>query len=176
MAFSYRQSVINKRLAAVALVVAVLLPMEEVFAGMFGFIKKYDVHLSPEVRGRILRDGEPVQGMQVSRSLTYEDELIDRTTTDRDGRFSFPSKSIQSRLPGRPLTEMRTHQIVYATEKGKHFILWHYTAESIEPETTVTEKLSELNCDLSNPEKLYHFKWVEHPDFTHDVISICRWE
>lgn len=158
------------------LFVALWLPVDEVYSGMFGFMKKVEVHLSPAVYGQVLRDGTPVDGLQISRSLTYEEELIDRTTTDSDGRFSFPAKSIQSRLPNRPLTEARNQQLVYATENGEHFILWHYTAESIEPEQTVVEKLSSLTCDLTSPEKSYHFKWVEHPDFTHDVLSICRWD
>ncbi len=171
-----QRSFMSQGLIVVVMVVGLFLPVKEGFAGMFELIKKHDVHLSPEVEGRVLKDGKPVEGLQISRSLTYEEELIDRTTTDVDGRFYFPSKTIQSRLPGRPLTDARNRQIVYATENGQHFILWHYTTDSIEPEITVTEKLSALNCDLSDPEKLYHFKWIEHPDFTHDVISICRWE
>ena len=42
---------------------------------MFGLFKKYDVHLCPEVKGRILDHGKPVEGLVVKRWLFYVDEI-----------------------------------------------------------------------------------------------------
>ncbi len=41
---------------------------------MFGFFKKYDAHLSPEVSGKILLNGQPLAGVKVERELCYIDE------------------------------------------------------------------------------------------------------
>jgi len=70
---------------------------------MFGFLKRYDVHLSPEVHGQVKLDGKPMANLEVYRELTYRDDFIDKTVTDFEGRFYFPEKNIRSRIPGRPL-------------------------------------------------------------------------
>lgn len=145
-------------------------------ADMFGLFKKYDVHLSPEVRGQIMEGGKPVAGLKVSRSLTYGEERIDHTHTDEQGRFEFPVKWIRSGIPGRPMDETRNRQIVYAEREGKQFLLWYAVTDSIEPEAVVREKLGSMRCDLNTPEELQHFEMAEHPGFTHDVMSICRWK
>ncbi|TVP57595.1 MAG: hypothetical protein EA349_06180 [Halomonadaceae bacterium] len=143
---------------------------------MFWILKRYDVHLSPEVHGQIMQQGKPQAGINVFRSLTYGKENIEKTTTDAQGKFHFQEKWIRSRIPGRLLDETRNRQIIYAETGGEKFVLWYAVTDSIEPELTVKNKLASMHCDLDTPEKQQHFVRHEHPSFTHNISSICRWE
>lgn len=143
---------------------------------MFDFFKRYEVHLSPEVHGRITLDGKSMPNLKVMRAITYEDEYLDKTETDEDGRFHFGEKNIKSRIPGRLFDETRTRQIVVVDFQDARYLLWHVVTSSIKPRKVLTEKLSHLNCDLNDPEEGHHFTIAEHPDFTHNIRSICRWE
>lgn len=145
---------------------------------MFGLFKKYDVHLSPQVYGVITNSGEPVAGIKVFRGLTYGDdkELIDETLTDEQGRFSFSEKNIRSRKPGSMFDESRVRQLIDVDYQGKQFLLWGTIMIGIEPNAALSEKLSQLSCDLNNSEEYFEFKSVEYPNVSHGVQSICRWK
>ncbi|TDT44365.1 hypothetical protein DES49_0467 [Halospina denitrificans] len=154
-----------------------LIPLtsSQVMADMFGFFKRYDVHLSPEVHGRITLNGTPLEEVQVSRELTYGKEYLDRTTTDVNGRFYFAEKNIRSGIPGKLFNETRNRQVIVADYEGEKYLLWHTVTDSIEPHETLTQLLKSMDCELSNPEKLQHFERHENPSFTHNIHSICRW-
>ena len=147
----------------------------QVMADMFGFFKRYDVHLSPEVHGRITLDGKPVPGLKVYRELFYEKRYVDQTTTDSDGYFSFPEKEIKSSAPGKLFGETHVTQVITADHQEETYLLWRTSTSRIKPSEEITKKLKSLHCDLNTPEKLQHFPMAEHPSFTHNVSSICRW-
>ncbi|WP_148275662.1 DUF6795 domain-containing protein [Rheinheimera nanhaiensis] len=147
---------------------------QQVMADMFSWFKKYDVHLSPAVRGTVLLDGKPLANAVVSRELHYDKEYVDRTSTDSDGNFSFPEKNIRSRKPG-GLAEMRTRQVIVVQHQQKNYLLWYLTTSSIAPQQAIVQRLSSLNCDLTNDEQEHVFSNIEKPDFPHSTFSICRW-
>ncbi|WP_254795456.1 carboxypeptidase-like regulatory domain-containing protein [Arsukibacterium indicum] len=147
---------------------------QQVMADMFSWLKKYDVHLSPPVRGIVTLDGKPVAGAQVMRELTYDSDFIDKTVTAADGSFSFPEKNIRSRKPG-SLQEMRTRQVISLQYQNKPYLLWYLTTSSITPQQAIVQKLSSLQCDLNNEELEQVFTNYEKPDFPHSTFSICRW-
>ena len=147
---------------------------QQVMADMFSWFKKYDVHLSPAVHGRVLLDGKPLANAVVSRELQYDKEYVDKTTTDSEGNFSFPEKNIRSRKPG-SLAEMRTRQVVVVQHKQKNYLLWYLTTSSIAPQQAVVQRLASLNCELTNDEQEHVFPNIEKPDFPHSTFSICRW-
>mgnify|MGYP006194848087 CR=1 FL=1 len=147
---------------------------QQVNADMFSWFKKYDVHLSPAVHGRVLLNGQPLTGAVVSRELNYDKEYVDKTTTDSEGNFSFPEKNIRSRKPG-SLAEMRTRQVVVVQHKQKNYLLWYLTTSSIAPQQAVVQRLASLNCELTNDEQEHVFPNIEKPDFPHSTFSICRW-
>lgn len=151
------------------------LVISEVSAGMFGFGKKYHVQLFPEVQGRVTMNGKALEGVTVFREATYDHMESQETRTGPDGRFSFPEWNIQSRTPGKPFVEDRMRQVVAVEHETGDYLLWHYVTGRVEGEKVVAEKLSSLNCDLSDEEIIHHFPSVEDPSFTHDVSSICRW-
>jgi len=149
---------------------------DQAMAGMFGFLKRYDVHLCPEVRGRITLKGQPLSELTVTRAITYGKVYEDSAVTDANGDFHFPEKDIRSNIPGRLFDETRKRQVVYVDHDDQRYLLWHTVTDSIKPEKTASEKLKHLSCDLTSEEKLQHFPVHEDPSFTHNVHSICRWD
>jgi hypothetical protein len=147
---------------------------QQVNADMFSWFKKYDVHLSPAVHGRVLLNGQPLTGAVVSRELNYDKEYVDKTTTDANGYFSFVEKNIRSRKPG-SLEELRTRQVVVVHHQQKPYLLWYLTTSSIEPQQAVVQRLAALNCELSDEEKEHVFPNIEKHEFPHSTFSICRW-
>ncbi|MGM0433306.1 MAG: DUF6795 domain-containing protein [Pseudomonadota bacterium] len=142
---------------------------------MFNWFKYYDAQLSPEIHGRILKNGEPLSGVTVYRELFHAKNYVAKTVTDADGRFAFPAKTIQSREPGKLFgVEHITHSIT-ADHGDRTYLLWHYTKSTRHPEQVIDEKLSDLFCELNNPEQLHHFDNAENPNFTHNIRGICHW-
>lgn len=155
--------------------VVLLLVISEVSAGMFGFGKKYDVHLCPEVKGSISIDGKPVAGLTIMREVIYDDAHVETVETDEDGSFYFPSLAVRSSTPGKAFDETRTRQVLVTEYQGEKYVLWVYATDAIEEEPVIAEKLSTLDCDLNNEKTNHHFQIPDHPSFTHNIISICRW-
>ncbi|NWO04412.1 MAG: hypothetical protein HLX50_01510 [Alteromonadaceae bacterium] len=149
--------------------------VHEGYAGMFGFGKKYDVLLFPEVSGRIEQGGVPVHGLKIIRAATYDTADIQETYTDKHGGFRFPSWTTKSGTPGKAFVEDRLRQVVVAEQGSEKYVLWHYVTARVTGEEVIREKLAHLNCSLDDEEKVHRFQKVENPDFTHNISSICRW-
>lgn len=142
---------------------------------MFDFLKRYEVHLSPEVNGRVVMGGQAVAGAEVYRELFYEVRYLAKTVTDAEGRFSFPAKIINSRNPGKLFGETHITQVITLDHADETFLLWRTSTTKLRTPQVLAEKLQNLNCDLETPETLQHFPILENPSFTHNIRSICRW-
>ncbi|WP_281560372.1 DUF6795 domain-containing protein [Thalassomonas sp. RHCl1] len=147
-------------------------------ADMFGFFKKYDVHLCPLVKGQILKEGKAVAGIEVIRSLTYVDnkERIDSVKTDDKGNFILPKVNIRSKMPGNFMVEHNTRQIIYTEQNNKKYILWNTSMWGFKPIAAFNRKLSSLNCDLTSPKVSFEFANDKHPQRPHYAGTICRWD
>lgn len=143
---------------------------------MFDFFKRYDVHLSPEVRGRVTLEGKPLSGLEVYRTLDYGKEYVHTVETDSDGQFGFPEMNIKSNRPGRLFDETRVRQVIGLFYEGENYLLWYTVPGGITPRKTLSAKLRTLNCELTVPEMEHVFQNHEHPSFPHGVFSICRWD
>lgn len=147
----------------------------EGYTGMFGFLKKVDVFLCPEVHGTIKMRGEPLSGVKIMREIIYDDEIVDRTITSEAGEFSFDTLKINSRTPNKAFDETRARQVIVADYNGRRYLLWLHITDSIDEEPLISEKLRNLNCDLENEEKYHHFPRSDSSDMTYNIKSICRW-
>lgn len=150
----------------------------EATANMFGFFKKkYDIHLSPEVRGSIKLNGKPMAGLLVSREVAYirDYEKTETTVTDEQGQFSFPERSTRSTKPGSMFHEPSLLNIVKVTYGDQEYQLWWDISSSIEPAKGKSEKLLQLNCDLKDSLEDIEFENIEDPRWPHLIASICRW-
>ena len=144
---------------------------------MFGLFKKYDVHLCPEVKGKVLDNGEPVSNLTVHRWLCYTDEVEreDSAITNIKGEFYLPECKIRSKLPGRAFVESITNQLIYIEHKDEKIPLWQAVLEGRQPLEAFNYKLEALNCDLSNPIVTFEFK-SDFSQRTYSARGICRWE
>ena len=155
----------------------VIFPTEGM-ADMFGFFKKYDVHLCPEVKGQILNQGKPLAGEKVIRYLSYVDQKAryDHVITDDQGRFILPEVNIRSKMPGNFMVEHNTLQIIYIEQDKEKYTLWNSNLPGYKPVAAYGRKLSTLNCDLSSPDVSFEFANDKHPQRPHYAGSICRWD
>lgn len=161
---------------SILLFVFLVLPSVEVDAGALGFGRKSQVHLSPEVRGRIFLNGDPVYGATVIRTLDYDQEYREETVTGENGAFYFPEEAILSNRPGRLLDETRVRQIVTVHHEGQRYILWYHTPGGISQRSAVSSRLKNMICELRTPEKELLFRNLDNPEFPHAAFSICRWD
>ena len=151
----------------------------EATAGMFDFFKKkYDVHLSPEVRGTVKLNGKPMPGLLVLRELDYIGvyEKTQKAKTDEQGRFSFPEKNVRATEPGSIFHEPRIWNVVHVRYNDEEYYLWHGVTGSLEPVKGKSDKLLQLNCDLIDSLEIIDIDNIEYPNRRpHAIKSICRW-
>ncbi|WKE65110.1 hypothetical protein PVT67_15815 [Gallaecimonas kandeliae] len=160
---------------AVSAVLLFLLSYQAI-ASMFGIPKKEVVHLTPKVQGRVTHEGKPLAGLEVLYTLTYGEDQTISTKTDGDGYFQFPEKTIESRRPHKLFDESRVFQEMYVRWNNQTYTLWYTVLPGITSEKVVEDKLKNLDCDLINPEKEYHFDRNDGTDFTQGVFSICKFD
>ncbi len=145
---------------------------------MFGLFKRYDVHLCPDVSGVVLYQGQPVEGLTITRSLTYYygKEQLDHTVTDAEGRFSFPEVNIRSSKPGSMFDVSRTYQEIKTNYENQEHRLWFSVFHGIENRAEYVEKLTTLTCELTNEAVKFSFENRHNPHLRFTAISNSVWE
>lgn len=167
--------VFDRRSLMLALM-GVFLCSREAGAGIFRFGKKTEIHLSPEVNGIVTLEGVPLGEMLIYRTLDYDKEYRDETTTDEQGRFHFPAKVVKSRRPGNLLDETRVRQVIGLTFQEQTHLLWYHTPSGITERSSVSRRLGDMQCELTTPEKEVLFHNIDKPEFPLSAFSICRWD
>ena len=142
---------------------------------MFGRNSDTEVYLSPPVNGVITLRGQPVGGAYVYRTLEYDQEYIEETSTDKNGAFRFSEKKIRSVSPAKLMDETRVRQVIGLIYEDKKYLLWYHTPGGITERSAITQRLGSLRCDLAIPEKELLFRNLDKPEFPHAAFSICRW-
>ncbi|GAB1260473.1 DUF6795 domain-containing protein [Aurantivibrio plasticivorans] len=145
-------------------------------SNMFNIFKADTVHLCPDVVGSLKLNGTPVSGVRIVRGLDFADNYQeDEVITDEEGKFSFPKIENEVRNAN-SFGTASIMQVITAHVDDKEVLLWTTVAPNIIPHKTITEKLSNLHCDLKNPEQGLSFPNQESSDgATHEVLTICRW-
>ena len=143
------------------------------------FRKKKEVFLCPEVNGVVTENGTPVANLEIIRSLIYIDEKVRRdiATTDEDGRFHFPKKTILSSIPNKLISEDRVHQNIFIHRDNNLIIgLWGATQPGISELPEFTKKLDFLKCEITNQLVRFEFKNNTNKHLNRTATSICRWD
>ncbi|MDO6777063.1 hypothetical protein Q4591_17100 [Shewanella sp. 3_MG-2023] len=156
---------------------------------MFSLFKRYDVELSPVVKGRITDGGKAVSGMEVVRELSYSGYdngklIIDYALTDINGEFSFDELIVKSKSPGDIFgQDAPVKQYIFfhkdideSTDENNEHWLWrvskHWTSVPF-----LNNYLNQLNTDLQNKELHYEFDLTEYGLRADQmVISTCYWQ
>ncbi|MCG3734144.1 carboxypeptidase-like regulatory domain-containing protein [Vibrio cincinnatiensis] len=120
-------------------------------AGVFGWLKKTELELSPEVKGTITLHEKPVVGAIVHRLLSYGDrEFNDKVTTDTNGQFNLPAKKARIRVS--PMFDTWVSQVLLVEYAGKKVEVWTAGATSVLDSDSIKLLLSDVNCEISAPE------------------------
>ena len=108
----------SSRLAGVTLtlILFLLFPIQGC-ADMFGFFNKQDVTLSLQIKGRLVKNGEPQAGVKITRELIYGDTYTDEVISDSNGDFYFKSKTIRSSNPSNMFFNSSLLQSIYIGNK-----------------------------------------------------------
>jgi hypothetical protein len=165
--------------AFLCLIVAVSCYSEE---SMFSMFKKVDVEVFPEVIGSLTHEGKPLAGIKLKRGYQYsgvmEEKEWDYTTTDADGKFSFPEIIYSTAHPNKPFAETRVSQTIKIAE-GSHsdLRLWLSVSTGEKHISYLAERLTQLNCDVSNEEVKNEIidEAFSSGVVRYQVLSICRW-
>lgn len=146
----------------------------------FGRLKKYDVEMSPEVRGVIKLDGKPQVGLTVHRELFYEGykkgkTLKDEAQTNELGEFFFPGVTVRSRAPGDIFGgSLNVHQKIYLNLQGDQKKVWGVWVPP-DGRKPLLSMLSDINCELTNIERIHEVEIAPEKGLPISVYSICDW-
>ncbi|WP_259398988.1 MULTISPECIES: carboxypeptidase-like regulatory domain-containing protein [unclassified Pseudoalteromonas] len=124
--------------------------------------KKKEVFLGPEVNGIVTENGAPIANLEIIRSLIYIDEKVRRdiATTDEDGRFHFPKKTILSSIPNKLIVKHRVSQEVFIESESTLIPFWVVNQSSIIEIPEYSQKLAFLSCELTNKRVDFEFKKI----------------
>ena len=155
---------------------------------MFGFFKRYDVELSPEVKGRVTDKGKILSGTEVMRKLYYEgydkSPVTDYALTNTHGEFSFDQLIIKSKAPGNIFGQdyfirqeiTIKNDLKDNTNNDGYYWLWVMSRHSnnVPP---VSKLLLALNADLQNEEYQYEFDLSQYDGYRNQpMLSICDFD
>ncbi|MDP4536681.1 hypothetical protein Q3O60_10810 [Alkalimonas collagenimarina] len=132
---------------------------------MFGWLKRTEVQWSPEIRGVITEHGKPVAGLKVTRTLDYDNKVVnDHVVTDHEGRFSFARKT------------KKIHRVLFDSTIGLFLSVADYPTPGQELYFFDIRSLNDLNgqaldlimsdmhCELTAEEKNFSLKNLETPE------------
>lgn len=147
----------SSRLAGVTLtlILFLLFPIQGC-ADMFGFFNKQDVTLSLQIKGRLLKNGEPQAGVIITRELIYGDTYTDNVISDSNGDFYFKSKTIRSSNPSNMFFNSSLLQSIYiGNKKDEDSILWDAAIQFTQEQALLSDMLNHFECDLSEEAETY---------------------
>ncbi|MEZ9140390.1 MULTISPECIES: DUF6795 domain-containing protein [unclassified Shewanella] len=170
-------------IAILLLIVTVSSLSEESMLGLFK--KAVDVEVFPEVSGRLTLNGEPLSNVNIKRGFKYsgvmEEIEWDFVSTDENGKFVFPELTMSSDHPNKAFTETRVAQAIMLADNNipdyEDAYLWSTVSRGIRHISYFSERLSQLNCELSNEAIRHEVIDEEFEDgvVRYTIFSLCRW-
>ena len=157
--------------AAVSFLVFIVFS-QQVMADMFGWLKKKELQLSPEINGVTLLNGQAIAGIKITRDVTYGDDVYsDYILSGKDGQFSFPPTVIKVR---ESMFDVNVRQEIYAEYEGKLYKLWRARALNSVDYKSFNQLLSGMICELTAPEMLFDLeREPSQPGVYLIATSIC---
>ncbi|MDO6774129.1 hypothetical protein Q4591_02085 [Shewanella sp. 3_MG-2023] len=144
--------------------------------------KKVDVEAFPEVSGSLSHNGQPLAGIKLKRGYQYsgvmEDRDWDYTTTDNEGKFSFPEIIHRTSHPHKPFANTNIAQVIAIAEGNfTDMKLWHSITTGKKHIPLLAERLAQLYCDVANEVNRYEIIDEDYPSgvVRYQILSICRW-
>ncbi|WP_394200248.1 DUF6795 domain-containing protein [Shewanella waksmanii] len=151
--------------------------LKDIFRKLSNHIGTHKVHLCPQVKGRLVNNGQPLANIRIARGLYYSDGKYteDECYTDSDGNFTMPEMSLRSSQPALLIAEQFTSQRIFAHHNNNQYLLWASRNSGIKPIKEFAIKLQSLHGDIKDDEVYFGFNNKEHTS-PFKSLSICRWE
>ncbi len=165
----------NSKLSGVTLtlILFLLFPIQGC-ADMFGFFNKQDVTLSLQIKGRLLKNGKPQAGVNITRELIYGDSYIDKVITDSNGEFYFKNKTIRSSNPSNMFFNSSLLQSIYiGNNQDEDSILWYATIQFTEEQALLSDILNNFKCELGEEAITYDIPIKNSGQF-YTVYTRCK--
>jgi len=133
------------------------------------FFSKEEVVLFSPMEGVITYEGQPAEGAEVVRQVTWKNDetRTDRSEADENGQFSFPviTDSDRQVLP----TQFVAHQRVYVNYRGEEYVIWMMGKISTDLYGELGGKPSNFRCELTSD-----LRRVEGP--YSGLGTMCKWD
>lgn len=142
----------------------VLLINNSAEAGVFGWFKRIDVQVSPEIKGAIALEGKPQADMVIKRGTFFDDNWSwDSTRTDADGHFYFAEKLVKARPV---LYERQVALQLLAVDypkKGDEDLFFRMGTSHNLKSPSSDLLAAGMHCELSADYTTSYMKYIENP-------------
>lgn len=125
-------------------------------------------YLFSEVSGIVTHEGKAVTGAKVIRKYEMNKLVEEETTTDSEGRFSFPAvrgRSISQVFPA----EFVAAQKILVEHDGEEVDIWSNSKRSPEENSELGGDALDFTCELTDERTLYR-------DFGAILFTRCKWK
>ncbi|MBZ9612049.1 hypothetical protein I4W93_010630 [Rheinheimera sp. MA13] len=142
----------------------VLLINNSAEAGVFGWFKRIDVQVSPEIKGAIALEGKPQADMVIKRGTFFDDSWSwESTRTDADGHFYFAEKLVKAR----PVLYERQVALqllaVDHSKKGDEDLFFEMGTSHNLKSPSSDLLAAGMHCELSDDYTTSYMKYIENP-------------
>ncbi|MEE2002287.1 carboxypeptidase-like regulatory domain-containing protein [Alkalimonas sp. MEB108] len=166
---------IDKKPAIAGLALILLMFTTHVEAGVFGWFKKTELELSPEVNGTVTLHNKPVAGATVHRYLTYSDKKFnDSAITDEQGHFQLPVKIAKLRVS--PMFDTTVTQTLVVEHANSRTEIWAAANLNTLNYDSIRQLLSSMQCELTSPDMRLEIPMRNPQSPPLGVVSICTFE
>lgn len=170
----FRQKAFLLPIAALSLLLFMVFS-QQVMADMFGWFKKTEVELSPEINGTITLNGKPATGATVLRLLTYSDKKFnDSTTTDENGHFRFPVKVVKLKVSS--MFDTAVTQKLVVDYESRQTEIWTAANLNTLKYDSIYQLLSCMHCELTSPEMRLEIPMRNPQSPPLGVVSMCAFK
>ncbi|MCA0935032.1 hypothetical protein LCL85_05675 [Vibrio alginolyticus] len=142
-------------------------------ADSMNIFQKRLVHLCPEINGRLMDGDKPLRAKTIKRGIAYGELYEDETVTDEKGNFSFPVHEYETRKPLNPLDEKRVLTYLFVEIDGEKRDIWYSTINSLSPINKLVATLSDLKCDINEPDKVFSISHGKDNKITNEIYTLC---
>jgi hypothetical protein len=120
--------------------------------------------------GVVNLQGKPVANVRLVRTINYNKDIVDETTTDENGYFEF-SAVYRNNYAGVLLPmEFVVSQLIVAHHEGNTYEMWAGVKRKPEENAEARGKPLLVSCELGLEEKYYI--WVDGSP----INSLCTWD
>ena len=121
-----------------------------------------------DIEAIVTLNGEPIEGARIVRRWNWQKERSDETTTDVDGRFSFPAVYERHLIRLFP-AEFVVSQSLTVHYQAKEFPFWINSKREVELNSELDGQDLLFNCELTNDMEIHRTSILG------SLHTLCSW-